>query len=106
MAVIKEAGCRVAITHFGTSVQPMKILDTVPFDFVKVDGSFALSAQKNSSDISKLTELLGQIREKERLSIVSMVESTQILPILWKSNVAYIQGYYVRQPTDKMDFGF
>ena len=106
VAVIKEAGCRVAITHFGTSVQPMKILDTVPFDFVKVDGSFALSAQKNSSDISKLTELLGQIREKERLSIVSMVESTQILPILWKSNVAYIQGYYVRQPTDKMDFGF
>ena len=106
VGIIKGIGCRVAITHFGTSVQPMKILDTVPFDFVKVDGSFTLSAQKNSSDISKLTELLDQIKDKERLSIVPMVESTQILPGLWKSSVAYIQGYYVRQPTDKMDFGF
>lgn len=103
---IKAAGCRVAITHFGTSVQPFKILDTVPFDFVKVDGSFVLAAQKSSSDIPKLAELLDQIKEKERLSIVPMVENTQILPSLWKSSVAYIQGYYVRQPTDKMDFGF
>ena len=104
--VIKNAGCRVAITHFGTSVQPMKILDTVPFDFVKVDGSFTLSAQKSSSDIPKLVELLDQIKEKNRQSIVPMVENTQILPSLWKSSVAYIQGYYVRQPTSEMDFEF
>ncbi len=103
---IKAAGCRVAITHFGTSVQPMKILDTVPFDFVKVDGSFVLAAQKNASEIPKLSELLDQIKEKQRFSIVPMVENTQILPSLWKSSVAYIQGYYVRQPTDAMDFSF
>lgn len=103
---IKAAGCRSAITHFGTSVQPMKILDSIPFDFVKVDGSFTLAAQKSASDIPKLVELLDQIKEKERLSIVPMVENTQILPSLWKSAVAFIQGYYVRQPTDKMDFSF
>lgn len=103
---IKGAGCRVAITHFGTSVQPMKILDTVPFDFVKVDGSFVLAAQKNASEIPKLADLLEQIKEKKRYSIVPMVENTQILPSLWKSSVAYIQGYYVRQPTDAMDFSF
>lgn len=103
---IQKVGCRTAITHFGTSVQPMKILDSIPFDFVKVDGSFVLAAQKSSSDIPKLVELLNQIKEKERLSIVPMVENTQILPSLWKSSVAFIQGYYVRQPTDKMDFTF
>lgn len=103
---IKANKCRTAITHFGTSVQPMKILDSIPFDFVKVDGSFTLAAQKNSSDIPKLVELLDQIKEKDRLSIVPMVENTQILPSLWKSAVSFIQGYYVRQPTDKMDFSF
>lgn len=103
---IKAAGCHVAITHFGTSVQPMKILDTIPFDFAKVDGSFVLAAQKNASEIPKLVELLDQIKEKQRFSIVPMVENTQILPSLWKSSVAYIQGYYVRQPTDAMDFSF
>ncbi len=43
---------------------------------------------------------------KGRKSIVPMVEIAAILPSLWKSNVAYIQGYYVRSPSDKMDFNF
>lgn len=73
---------------------------------MKVDGSFVLGAQKNPADIPKLVELLDQIKEKERFSIVPMVENTQILPSLWKSSVAYIQGYYARQPTDKIDFSF
>ena len=103
---IRELGCRSAITHFGTSVQPMKILESISFDFVKIDGSFVQNAQKNAADIPKLVELLDQIKDKHRESIVPMVENTQILPALWKSNVAYIQGYYVRQPTDKMDFSF
>ncbi len=101
---IKSMGCSTAITHFGSSVQPMKILDGVPFDFVKVDGTFAVNAQNGNPD--ELHQLLEEIKNRGRQSIVPMVESAAILPSLWKSNVAYIQGYYVRSPSDKMDFNF
>ncbi len=101
---IKNMGCRTAITHFGSSVQPMKILDGVEFDFVKVDGTFAVSAQNGNPN--ELHQLLAEIKTRGRQSIVPMVESATILPSLWKSSVAYIQGYYVRSPSDKMDFNF
>lgn len=104
VSAIKKLGCSTAITHFGSSVQPMKILDAVPFDFVKVDGTFAVNAQNGKAE--ELHDLLGEIKERGRKSIVPMVESAAILPSLWKSNVAYIQGYYVRSPSDKMDFNF
>jgi len=101
---IKSYGCSSVITHFGSSVQPMKILDQIPFTYAKIDGSFTLDAQKgNSEDMSKILE---QIAEKNVKAIVPMVESATIMPILWKSNVAYIQGYYVQAPGDKMDYKF
>lgn len=101
---IKSFGCSSVITHFGSSVQPMKILDQIPFTYAKIDGSFTLDAQKgNSEDMSKILE---QIAEKNVKAIVPMVESATIMPILWKSNVAYIQGYYVQAPGDKMDYKF
>jgi len=101
---IKSYGCSSVITHFGSSVQPMKILDQIPFTYAKIDGSFTLDAQKgNSEDMSKILE---QIAEKNVKAIVPMVESATIMPILWKSNVAYIQGYYVQAPGDKMNYKF
>ena len=58
-----------------------------------------------SLELAKLAPGLGLIQKACPL-LVPMVESAAILPSLWKSNVAYIQGYYVRSPSDKMDFNF
>ncbi|MEQ9022198.1 MAG: EAL domain-containing protein, partial [Pseudomonadales bacterium] len=96
--------CATVITHFGSSVQPMKILEQIPFDFAKIDGSFTLAAQKGESE--NMSKILEQVAERNVKAIVPMVESATIMPVLWKSNVAYIQGYYVRAPGDKMDYSF
>lgn len=101
---VKSYGCASVITHFGSSVQPMKILEQIPFDFAKIDGSFTLDAQKGESE--NMSKILEQLAEKTIKAIVPMVESATIMPILWKSNVAYIQGYYVQAPGDKMDYKF
>lgn len=101
---INSYGCASVITHFGSSVQPMKILDQIPFTYAKIDGSFTQDAQKGNSE--DMTKILEQIAEKNVKAIVPMVESATIMPLLWKSNVAYIQGYYVQAPGDKMDYKF
>ncbi|MFX4226748.1 MAG: EAL domain-containing protein [Porticoccaceae bacterium] len=101
---VKSFGCATVITHFGSSVQPMKILEQIPFDFAKIDGSFTLAAQKGESE--NMSKILEQVAERNVKAIVPMVESATIMPVLWKSNVAYIQGYYVRAPGDKMDYSF
>jgi len=101
---VQSFGCATVITHFGSSVQPMKILEQIPFDFAKIDGSFTLAAQKGESE--NMSKILEQIAERKVKAIVPMVESATIMPVLWKSNVAYIQGYYVQAPGDKMDYKF
>jgi len=101
---ITDIGCRVVIANFGSSVQPMKILETIKFDYAKVDVGFALNAQKNQEGAEALTKLLDQIASTGVPAIVPCIESASILPVLWKSNVAYIQGYYVQAPSPVMDY--
>ena len=101
---ISKLGCKVIITNFGSSVQPLKILESISFDFAKVDMSFALDAQSSSEGAEKLTELLKQISSTGIPAIVPCIESAAVLPILWQSNVAYIQGYYVQKPSTVMDY--
>ena len=101
---IKSLGCSSVITHFGRSAQSMKILDRVPFAWAKIDASLSLAAQKG--DPEGMTKILEQIAAKEVQAIVPMVERAAIMPTLWKSNVAYIQGGYIQAPGDKMDYKF
>ena len=106
VAAIKKVKANTVITHFGCSVQPLKLLDSIAFDAVKVDGSFIQEAQKPGGKTEELSELLEQIKERDKVSIVPMVESATVLPVLWKSSVGYIQGYYVQPPSAKMDYKF
>ena len=101
---INKMGCKSVITNFGSSVQPMKVLETVSFDYAKVDMSFAMAAQNGSEGAEKLTALLDNIASAGIPAIVPCIESAAVLPILWNSNVAYIQGFYVQAPSPVMDY--
>lgn len=101
---ISKLGCKSVITNFGSSVQPMKVLENITFDYAKVDMSFAMEAQNSSEGAEKLTSLLDNIASAGIPAIVPCIESAAVLPILWNSNVAYIQGFYVQPPSPVMDY--
>lgn len=101
---ISDLGSKAIITNFGSSVQPMKVLESIEFDYAKIDMSFALDAQNGSDGAEKLTDLLDKISGAGIPAIVPCIESAAVLPILWQSNVAYIQGYYVQAPSPVMDY--
>jgi len=104
VSAISALGSKAIITNFGSSVQPLKILESVNFDFAKVDMSFSLDAQNSSEGAEKLTDLLDKIAGTGIPAIIPCIESAAVLPILWQSNVAYIQGYYVQAPSAVMDY--
>ena len=102
---LAKLGCQVAITRFGSAIDPYKIFGHVHVDYVKVDGSFTqeLSTEKG---MESLKELLGGINEHNKASIVPFVENANIVAQLWTSGVAFIQGYYLRGPSNDMDYEF
>jgi diguanylate cyclase (GGDEF)-like protein len=102
---LAKLGCRVAISRFGSAIDPYKLLDHIHVDYVKVDGSFT---QELSTDkgMASLKELLNGINDRSKASIVPFVENAGIVAQLWTSGVAFIQGYYLRGPSNDMDYEF
>lgn len=102
---LAKLGCKVAINRFGGAIDPFKLLGHVHTDYVKVDGSFTQELNKEDG-MESLKTLLSGIDEKGKASIVPLVENANIVAQLWTSGVSFIQGFYLKSPSNSMDYEF
>lgn len=103
---LASLGCGCSISHFGCALNPFNSLKNITASYVKVDGSFTQDLQNNSDEESSLNELVGELHQNDKITIVPFVENASVLSKLWQSGVHYIQGYYLQEPADKMDYDF
>lgn len=102
---LKKLGHRVTLGQFGCALAPFNILKQVPIDFLKVDGSYVRDLG-NPENQETLKNLISGIQEHKKLCIVPFVENATILATLWQSGVNYIQGYYLQEPSQAMNYEF
>lgn len=98
-------GCRIALSQFGCVLNPFNTLKHLNVDFVKIDGSYTqdLSRQENQE---ALKQLLADLHEQAKQTIVPFVDSATVLATLWQAGVGYIQGQYLQGPSQSMDYNF
>ncbi|MCQ2028324.1 EAL domain-containing protein [Stutzerimonas zhaodongensis] len=98
-------GCHVALSQFGCVLNPFNTLKHLNAAFVKIDGSYTqdLSRQENQES---LKQLLADLHEQAKQTIVPFVDSATVLATLWQAGVGYIQGQYLQGPSQSMDYNF
>ncbi len=98
-------GCGIALSQFGCVLNPFNTLKHLNADFVKIDGSYTqdLSRQENQD---ALKQLLADLHEQAKQTIVPFVDSATVLATLWQAGVGYIQGQYLQGPSQSMDYNF
>lgn len=97
--------CRVAIKHFGGSLNPFNIVQHMSVDFFKIDHSFVqdLNNPENKEAIAKL---ITGVHEREKQIIVPFIENASMLSSVWQMGADYIQGYYFQEPSEVMSYDF
>ena len=98
MLRVKKRGCRFSLDDFGTGLSSFSYLKALPFDFVKIDGSFVkgiLEDRVSESMVRAITEVghamgLGIIAE--------YVENAAIKDKLRAIGVDFVQGYAIERP--------
>lgn len=99
-------GCHCSISRFGCTLNPFNALQHVSVQYIKVDGSFTQELQNGTGEPEALSDLVSQIHELEKITIVPFVENASVLSKLWQSGVHYIQGYYLQGPAEAMNYDF
>lgn len=103
---LAKLGSKLAISNFGCGLNPFNALKHVAASMIKVDGSFTQDIQNKNESPEGLTNLLEQLHELEKTTIVPYVENASVLSTLWQAGVHYIQGHYLQEPTQSMSYDF
>ena len=103
---MKKSRGQVSIANFGLAINPLKTLERVAADFVKVDRLIVEKLQKDEAGKAEFQKLIGGMTGSGVNVIVPFVEKANIIPTLWQQGVQYIQGHYIQKPAFTMDYDF
>ncbi len=103
---LQELHVKSSINHFGCSLNPFNLLKHLTPDFVKLDGSFASQIENSDEKQAELIEMVQSLQATGVLTAISGVENPAILPTLFMTGINYIQGNYISEPLEDMDYDF
>jgi len=100
LGTLKKMGFRLALERFGSGRDPVKLLTSVPLDFIKIDGALVQDLAGNfetQAMVKKLVEHAGKLKIE---TIAERVEDANTMAVLWQLGVQFIQGYFVNAPEE------
>ncbi|KEQ17496.1 EAL domain-containing protein [Endozoicomonas numazuensis] len=102
---VKAQGFCTGVSEFGCSLNPMETIAPLALDYVKVDPSFTkdLTTERQGEELKKMILALSEEGQKV---IVPQVQSAVEMAPLWHSGVDFIQGDFLQEPAEHMDFDF
>jgi len=99
-AVLRERRFRFALEGFGSGRDSMGLLESLPLDFVKIDGTITQGLAADQQLQLRVRLLVDAARKRGIQTIGERVEDANTMAVLWQLGVQYIQGYFVNEPEE------
>lgn len=100
MLRIQSLGCQFSLDDFGVGYSSFDHLRKLPFEYVKIDGSFVTDLANNSDNKALVIALSEVAIGFNKLTVAEFVDSMQTLNMLKLAKVNYAQGYLIGKPSE------
>ncbi len=97
-AVLRSRRFRFALEGFGSGRDSAGLLESVPLDFVKIDGTIIQELAADPQLQQRVRALVEAARKRNIQTIGERVEDANTMAVLWQVGVQYIQGYFINEP--------
>jgi diguanylate cyclase (GGDEF)-like protein/PAS domain S-box-containing protein len=97
---LRERGFRFALDGFGSGRDPHGMLESIPLDFVKIDGAIVQGLTGDTQLQQRVRALVEGATKRTIQTIAERVEDANTMAVLWQIGVQYIQGYFVNEPEE------
>jgi EAL domain-containing protein (putative c-di-GMP-specific phosphodiesterase class I) len=95
---LQRLGCRLALDDFGVAFASFAHLKHLPFDAIKIDGSFIRSITSDRTDQVLVQAIVSAARQLGKTTVAEHVSDIASLKLLADMGVDYAQGYYLGAP--------
>ncbi|NNF95663.1 MAG: EAL domain-containing protein, partial [Halobacteria archaeon] len=103
---LKQLKCRTALENFGREQNTFQAIQELPVDFIKLHGDLVKNLPLSVENQEAMKEIADHARDANMQSIAAFVEDANSLAVLWQCSVDFIQGYFLQEPSSKLDFDF
>ena len=95
---LKNVGIGLALDDFGTGMASFEYLKSMPFDVVKIDGSFVKDMHSDLTDraVIKYIHEIAELNKQE--TVAEYVETQEDVDALREIGITYGQGYFLGKP--------
>jgi diguanylate cyclase (GGDEF)-like protein len=97
---LTDFGCEVAIDDYGAGFGPFEYLKRIPFDVIKIDGTFVRDLPKNDADQLTVQAIVGIAQGLGKTTIAEFVEDDDTARLLLEYGVDMGQGFHFGAPVD------
>jgi diguanylate cyclase (GGDEF)-like protein len=97
---LTEFGCQVAIDDYGAGFGPFHYLKRIPFDLIKIDGSFVRDMPQSDADQLTVQAIVQIARGLGKATIAEYVQDDITAQMLREYGVDMAQGYHLGRPMD------
>jgi diguanylate cyclase (GGDEF)-like protein/PAS domain S-box-containing protein len=103
---LQQLHCKTALEHFGAGANSFQLLKHLPVDFLKIDGSFMHNLATNNDHQAMVKSILDTASTMNKECIAEYVQDAHSLAVLWQSGVGYIQGNFLQEPSETLNYDF
>jgi len=101
ISALRGMGCGLALDDFGTGYSSFSYLQSLHFDYIKIDGAFVRGLVDNPVN-QKMIRLIAEIgAEAGMQTIAEYVQDAESLLLLGDLGIDMAQGYYVGRPISR-----
>ena len=98
MSRLKKIGFSFALDDFGTGYCSFKYIQALPFDVIKIDGSFIKNIDSDESSFAIVKAISEITKAFKKKTVAECIENEDIANIVKKLGVDYGQGYLYSKP--------
>jgi len=97
---LRKAGFLFALEHFGTGRDPKRLLNHLPVNYIKVDGTLMQGIAMDPNLQQRVREFVDLAKAKQVNTIAERVQDANTMAALWQLGIEFIQGYFVNEPEE------
>jgi len=97
---LRQRRFRFALESFGGGRDSLGMLESVPLDFVKIDGAVIQGLAADPQLQQRVRALVDAAQKRSVQTIGERVEDANTMAVLWQLGVQFIQGYFVNEPEE------
>ncbi len=101
---LKELGCSFALDGVGSNLGTLSYLKTIPFDYVKIDGSLIRDMARKPLEYAIVKAIQEIARLMDVRTVAKWVEDEAILERVQSLGIDYAQGYTLGLPIGLQDY--